>query len=132
MRYDIKPINTTWEGYRFRSRCEARWAIYFTSLGIEFQYELEAYDLKQCSIRGCSELGPYLPDFFLPQVRMWAEVKPDKFSEIETLKCAALAEITERPCLMLDGPPQLKPYWAREPFTLGGGENDYLIDNTFL
>ena len=51
----IKAIETVYKGYRFRSRLEARWAVFFDALGIEWEYEKEGYDL--------GELGWYLPDF---------------------------------------------------------------------
>lgn len=53
----IKAIETRYKGYRFRSRLEARYAIFFDELGVEWDYEPEGFDL--------GELGCYLPDFFL-------------------------------------------------------------------
>jgi hypothetical protein len=64
--FPIFAIPTEWEGYRFRSRLEARWSIFFKRIGIEFQYEPEGVIL--------SDGTWYLPDFFLPRVNMWAEV----------------------------------------------------------
>lgn len=52
----MKAIETTWKGYRFRSRTEARWAVFFDAAGIQFEYEPEGVILKS---------GPYLPDFRL-------------------------------------------------------------------
>lgn len=57
----IKPIETSYKGYLFRSRLEARWAVFFDDLGIDWEYENEGYDL--------GEFGWYLPDFWLP--RTW-------------------------------------------------------------
>lgn len=49
-------IETIYKGYRFRSRLEARWAVYFGRLGLKnWTYELEGYSLRS---------GYYLPDFF--------------------------------------------------------------------
>jgi hypothetical protein len=62
----LKPIETRYKGYRFRSRLEARWAVFFDALGIEWQYEPEGYEKN--GIR-------YLPDFWLPQTQTWVEVK---------------------------------------------------------
>lgn len=64
---DIKPIETLYDGHRFRSRLEARWAVFFDALGIRYQYEMEGYKLsdQQC----------YLPDFFLPDDGYYVEVK---------------------------------------------------------
>src|SRR5215207_933310 len=103
---DIKPIETEYQGHRFRSRLEARWAVFFDALGIEYHYEPEGFDL--------GELGYYLPDFWLPQVSMWAEVKPRPFTPEEHLKCETLAKGSGYACLLLDGPPDYRNYWAYE------------------
>lgn len=66
---NIKPIETVYRGYRFRSRLEARWGVCFDALGLEWQYEPEGFDL--------GESGYYLPDFYLPDDNLWIEVKPD-------------------------------------------------------
>lgn len=66
----IKPIETQYKGYRFRSRLEARWAIFFDALGLEWNYEVEGFDLGN-DIR-------YLPDFLLKRQNLWVEVKPNK------------------------------------------------------
>ena len=95
---NIKPIETLYKGYRFRSRTEARWAVFFDALGIEWEYEKEGYDL--------GELGWYLPDFWLPEWACFAEVKGSKFSQEEFEKAAALPF----PCLILDGTPEPRLY----------------------
>lgn len=64
----IKAIETVYNGYRFRSRLEARWAVFFDALGIKYEYEPEGFDL--------GEAGYYLPDFFIPETRFFYEVKP--------------------------------------------------------
>ena len=51
----IKPIETVYNGYRFRSRLEARWAVFFDAAGIEYQYEPEGFELPSGNY--------YLPDF---------------------------------------------------------------------
>ena len=48
-------IETVYNGYRFRSRLEARWAVFFDSLGVKYEYEPEGFELPG--------LGGYLPDF---------------------------------------------------------------------
>lgn len=63
----IKAIETVYNGYRFRSRLEARWARFFDVLGIRYEYEKEGYDLGSD--------GWYLPDFWLPDLSLWYEVK---------------------------------------------------------
>lgn len=66
----IKAIETFYKGYRFRSRLEARWAVLFDSAGIEWVYEQEGYQL--------SNGQNYLPDFWLPGLGVYAEVKAGK------------------------------------------------------
>jgi hypothetical protein len=99
---EIKPINTKYNGYNFRSRLEARWAVYFDTMGIAYEYEKEGYDL--------SELGYYLPDFWLPKQKIWAEVKATKFSGLEEAKIKALCSLTLRDVITLDGVPATKAY----------------------
>lgn len=53
----IKPVETYYNGYRFRSRLEARWAVLFDALGIRYEYEAEGYELPNGEW--------YLPDFVL-------------------------------------------------------------------
>jgi hypothetical protein len=64
----IQPIETKWHGYRFRSRLEARWAVWLYSLGVRFEYEREGF-----------QMGSYcfLPDFFLSDYSCYLEVKPN-------------------------------------------------------
>lgn len=100
----IKPIETQYKGYRFRSRLEARWAVFFDALGVQWEYEKEGYDL--------GDFGWYLPDFWLPQVKSFAEVKPGKFSKIEFSKCLALISGGTYSCILLDVPvPENTPYF---------------------
>ena len=68
---DIKPIETIYNGYRFRSRLEARWAVFFDAAGIEYQYEPEGFEIKPVY----GEDTAYLPDFYLPEFDIYAEVK---------------------------------------------------------
>jgi hypothetical protein len=102
----IKPIETEYQGYLFRSRLEARWAVFFDALELGWEYELEGFDL------GNGDL--YLPDFWLPDVNMWAEVKGRELSSDERRKCELLVKGSGHPCLMLIGTPENKPYKAIE------------------
>lgn len=93
----IKAIETHYKGCRFRSRLEARWAVFFDFLGVHWEYEKEGYSLGDGLL--------YLPDFWLPQVDMWAEVKPTEFTRHERNKTRLLARGTGFPCLLLVGVP---------------------------
>ena len=107
----IKPIETVYKGYRFRSRLEARWAVFFDNLGILWEYEKEGFDLGEGIY--------YLPDFWLPEVKMWAEVKPEEWEYTkdknrwkDMWKVAQLARQSKYGVLMLIGVPEDKPYYG--------------------
>lgn len=100
---ELKAIETRYQGYRFRSRLEARWGVFFDALGLKWEYEPQGFDLP---------CGNYLPDFWLTQVKMWAEVKPVEFSAIELEKAQQLARLSGSHVLQLIGIPENKPYWA--------------------
>jgi hypothetical protein len=68
MMVEIKPIQTKYNGYNFRSRLEARWAVFFDALKIPYQYELDGFE---------NNGEKYLPDFYLPTSETWVEVKGD-------------------------------------------------------
>jgi hypothetical protein len=100
---DIRPIETLYAGHRFRSRLEARWAVFFDHVGIKWEYEPEGYQ---------TSAGWYLPDFRLdrgvPDDRtendfstLFAEVKGGPIGEADAAKCAALAVETHSAVLML-------------------------------
>jgi hypothetical protein len=65
----IKAIETKYGGYRFRSRLEARWAVFLDEVKIEWDYEPEGLEVptRRGTIR-------YLPDFWLA-TGQWGEVK---------------------------------------------------------
>lgn len=58
---DLKPIETVYKGYRFRSRLEARWAVFFDAIDAEWEYEPEGYEMPDGT--------RYLPDFLIKNVR---------------------------------------------------------------
>ena len=93
---NAKPIPTEFDGIKFRSRLEARWAVAFRAAGIKYEYEYEGYQLPD---------GWYLPDFWLPRLYTWAEVKSNRFTPRELRMCQQLADATESGCILLaDGP----------------------------
>lgn len=64
---EIKAIQTYYNGFLFRSRLEARWAVFFDKMGIQYEYEPEGLILSDGSF--------YLPDFFLIPFDCYFEVK---------------------------------------------------------
>lgn len=70
----MKAIETTYDGHRFRSRLEARWAVFFNALNIPYEYEPQGF-LVYSGPGRTQEKVAYLPDFYLPSIGIWAEVK---------------------------------------------------------
>lgn len=103
----LQPIDTRYSGHLFRSRLEARWAVAFDTHNLKWDYEPEGFVLDGGQ--------RYLPDFWLPQVRMWAEVKPERPTIDEQRKAHALANQSGHPVLLLIGKPSYGGYWAIEP-----------------
>lgn len=64
----IRPIQTRYAGHLFRSRLEARWAVFFDTLNVRWRYEPQGFVLTNTG-------ETYLPDFWLPKQRIWFEVK---------------------------------------------------------
>lgn len=81
----MKAIETEHGGVKFRSRLEARWAVFFDELGIEWLYEHEGYEF-------CG--GRYLPDFLLPTLDVFVEIKPKSPTLRESRRCGWLAATT--------------------------------------
>jgi hypothetical protein len=81
----IKAIETRYKGHRFRSRLEARWAVVFDAAGIEWRYEDQGYELEQTPLLMENGGSYYLPDFWLPQLNMFFEVKGDLSLEAEQI-----------------------------------------------
>lgn len=104
----IKSIETHYAGCRFRSRLEARWAVFFDFAEIPWEYEPEGFELQ--------DGRRYLPDFRLTDCGTWIEVKGSSNSiDMSLLKQAAieLPHIDGRgeqgPSLMILGPiPELR------------------------
>ncbi|PEP96673.1 hypothetical protein [Bacillus toyonensis] len=108
---NIKPIETIYKGYRFRSRLEARWAVFFDALGIKWEYEKEGYDL--------GGLGYYLPDFFLKNIGLrddnhglWVEIKPDRPNATEEEKMEKLVMGLKSDGIILIGNPSAGGGWS--------------------
>ena len=57
---DNKAIETIYQGCKFRSRLEARWAVFFDNCNADWEYEPEGYDLGGGVY--------YLPDFLIRNV----------------------------------------------------------------
>jgi len=66
--HNVNAIETTYDGYRFRSRLEAKWAYVFNQLHWDWEYEP-------------IDLGGYIPDFLINfgnENHWYVEIKPAK------------------------------------------------------
>ncbi len=68
----VKAIQTRYAGCHFRSRLEARWAVFFDALGISWEYEPQGYQHEPWAD---GTVWRYLPDFYLPDLGCFVEVK---------------------------------------------------------
>lgn len=66
----VQAIETVYAGHLFRSRLEARWAVFFDTLRIKWRYEPQGYRIQMHDV-----VRNYLPDFHLPDLDIWVEVK---------------------------------------------------------
>ena len=64
----MQAIDTFYKDHFFRSRLEARWAVFFDSLKEKWEYEPEGFLLEN----GVK----YLPDFYIASLDSYVEVKP--------------------------------------------------------
>lgn len=85
-------IETEYAGRLFRSRLEARWAVFFDQVGIHWEYEPEGYE---------TPAGRYLPDF---RIYLRKLENPTALFEV---KPASAAKVNEK-CIC----PPLDPRWA--------------------
>jgi hypothetical protein len=109
----IQALETRYNGVLYRSRIEARWALFFDTLRIPFEYERQGYDLGAA--------GWYLPDFWLPTQRCWFEVKGAEPTREEGDKAAALSIATGFPVFVFFG-------GIPNPDVPSGGDSAYLYD----
>lgn len=72
---DIKPIETVYNGYRFRSRLEARWAVFLDAIGADWEYEPEGFDLGNGIF--------YLPDFKIRTMSKYYRTPTEFYLEVK-------------------------------------------------
>ena len=108
----IKAIPTEYNGYKFRSRLEARYAVFFDALSIKWEYEPEGYEIATGVW--------YLPDFFIPLFDCFIEIKGPLPTQKELDNARLLSSV--KPCVIFHGMPGEHPgtvyLWD---FTDGGG-----------
>lgn len=111
----IKAIDTRYNNHLFRSRLEARWAVYFDKLAVDWVYEPEGYELPS---------GRYLPDFLLPDFGIYIEVKPLPEKDTRWLD---FVKLIQKPMMILIGLPALKTYPVIHPDAAGYISEGFLV-----
>lgn len=71
----IEAVPTEYDGITFRSRLEADWAATLVANRIEWTYEPETITLPSGAV--------YIPDFWLPELGTWIEVKGQGIPRVE-------------------------------------------------
>ncbi len=99
--YEIQSIETKYKGYKFRSKLEALWAVFFDSMSVKWAYEPKRFPYKKTT---------YLPDFYLEEFNIWVEIKPTKPSTLQMNKAQAVAEQSGEIMLLFAGFPNLQRY----------------------
>lgn len=127
MKPGIAAKETEYNGYRFRSRLEARWAVFYNELGIKYEYEKEGFDLTYLlnpeygwtdggapseelsdlyegwrSIFGAGPVS-YLPDFWIPHLDCWIEIKGQEPTKQEETIASMLAYATDKDVFVFFG-----------------------------
>lgn len=109
----IKAIETAYKGYRFRSRLEARWAVFFDALGLKWEYEPEGFE---------TSAGWYLPDFWLPTLCTYVEVKGRNFSDIDIQKLNDVGPLRGYSAILVGNDPlDLTPWGGHDQTESTGG-----------
>lgn len=114
MKTNYKAIQTRYKNCKFRSRLEARWAVFFDHCGLNWQYEPEGFEfdeeLAEFGYFPEDWEGRYLPDFYIPEWKTWIEIKaklPDDhfLMTMDEIKVWCLAKHTGEEARLLVGLP---------------------------
>ncbi len=101
---DIPAIETIYKGHRFRSRTEARHAVFLEHMNVEWDYEPDAFSDGSIA---------YLPDFIISlrygsadtrtEHKIWYEIKGQQPNAEELTKARMLAKLTNKIVLIAFG-----------------------------
>lgn len=109
----IHAIETPYRGYKCRSRLEARWCVFFDECGIKYEYEPEGFDLSHIP-HVEQYISPadlwYLPDFWLPALNCYVEIKPLKTPVDDTAVAKAFLLSRKHEVLIVYGSPGPNSY----------------------
>ena len=107
----LQAIPTLYNGIKFRSRLEARWACFFDECKLKWNYELEGYEYGNYR---------YLPDFYLPESEVYVEVKPnmDFLKEVKVFeKLVEFMKVSTKKVVVFVDTPVKAKYYSYTGFT---------------
>jgi hypothetical protein len=100
----LKAIGTYYNGHRFRSRLEARWAVFFDVLGVKYDYEPQGYRFADYA---------YLPDFWIAEWDSFIEIKPSLPDADEMERYISFAQHAGKNLLLFyDNPGRYQIAWC--------------------
>jgi len=101
------------DGITYSSKVEARWAVFINSLGYEFEHERQVFVPDRTYQDGGFLLHP---DFWIPEINLWCEIKHDTEGVDEDIYRASLfIDSQYQTCSFLIGPPTNKPFLCYSP-----------------
>ena len=129
---DIQPIETQYKGYRFRSRLEARWAVFFDALGLNWEYEKEGYVLEDGT--------KYLPDFWFNLAfdggkdgwGNFVEIKATEPTTEQRKKLQLLAKGTGHTAMCFWGQPSDEDNWHATIYKGQSAGDCWIYDGQFI
>jgi len=87
----------SYDGFRFRSKIEAQWYVFFKTLGVDVHYEPETIALERFD----GKITNYLVDYYLPDLDAYVEIKLSTCpTHEESMKCYLLAQQTGKDCFL--------------------------------
>lgn len=131
----MRVIPTEYQGVKFRSRLEARWAVLFDMLNVPWQYEPEAFTWPSGEVMDgwgdwvdgawqprVTEGGSYTPDFWLPSLGTWFEVK-GIYTEREQGLHQEFASVSKQRHITAEGDCAREVHGEGVSMVLNGGED---------
>lgn len=111
-----QPI--VYAGTRYRSKTEVKWVRAFSRCGVQYDNKARGFNFSSVLPDHFKYCESYLPDFWLPEYKLWFEVKPSLPNIIEYRKAAILAEVTGCDVLVAPGcPGEMTTFEKRTPYS---------------
>lgn len=104
-------IDTLYNGYTFRTRLEARWAVFFDVIGMKYDYDVESFELNDGTIIHPNfyihDWGPHLykdePEDSPMRVGSWVQIFVHEVNEEELKNATFLCSETNKPVFLIWG-----------------------------